>query len=113
MKNYRMPIIGGVLGIACGLVSHTSFLEGKWANLIVWGLAGIVFGLFLRDTRQIVWAGIAFGFLLSVTFLIAGFQGSANNLPAFLLLTLVLSVFGIGGGLAAVFIGSRVRRLFR
>ena len=53
------------------------------------------------------------GFLLSVTFLISGFHGTSDKLPAFLLLTLVLSVLGIGAGVVAVFIGSRVRRLFR
>jgi|SRR5579859_1052039 len=113
MKPYKMPIFGAVVGIACGLASNTSWLAGKWANLIVWAVAGIVLGLFVAGGRQFVWTGVVFGFLMSVSFLISGFGGTPDKLPAFLLLTLVLSVFGALGGLLAVFIGSRVRRLVR
>ena len=113
MKTYGMPIVGGVVGIACGLASNTPWLTGQWANLIVWALAGIALGLFVTSNRQIVWTGIVYGFLMAVTFLISGFRGASDKLPAFLLLTLLLSVLGALGGLVAVFIGSRVRRLFR
>jgi len=113
MKTYLMPIIGGVAGIACGLASNTPWLAGKWANLIVWAVAGIALGLFVDSGRQMVWTGVVYGFLMSVTFLISGFGGTSDKLPAFLVLTLLLSVLGALGGLAAVFIGSRLRRLVR
>ena len=64
MKPYIPAMIGGVLGIACGLASNTPWLVGQWANLIVWAVAGIALGLFVQDTRQIVWAGIAYGFFV-------------------------------------------------
>jgi hypothetical protein len=113
MKPTVMLIVSGLVGIACGLVSHSRFLEGQWANLVVWGIVGVALGWFTNGTRQIVWVGIVFGFLLSVSFLISGFQGSADKLPGFLILTLVLSVAGIVGGLAAVFVGSRLRRILQ
>jgi hypothetical protein len=54
-----------------------------------------------------------YGFFMSVTFLISGFQGSPDKLPGFLALTLGLSIVGALGGLVTVFIGSRLRRLIR
>ena len=112
MKPNLLLIISGVVGIACGLVSHTPFLEGQWLNLAVWGIVGIALGLFTIGTRLTIWAGLVYGFCLSVTFLVSGFQGSADKLPAFLLLTLVLSLVGALGGLVTVYVGSRLRRLF-
>src|SRR4051812_779788 len=93
IKPYAPAIAGGVVGLICGLVSHTSFLEGRWVNLIVWGLGGLGLGWFVQATRAMVWCGVVYGFVLAVTFLISGFQGSANNIPAFLILTLILSLF--------------------
>ncbi|SRR5258706_8139816 len=113
MKTYLLAIIAGVVGIACGLVSHTFLLEGQWFNLVVWGIAGIVLGVFAQGRRQFVGVGIVYGVFLSVTFLLSGFQGSPGNLPGFLVLTLLLSVVGALGGLVTVFIGSWLRKLFR
>src|SRR6266567_3668187 len=98
MKSYTMAIVAGVVGIACGLASHTFLLEGQWFNLVVWGLVGIALGFFVQARRQIVVVGIVYGVFLSVTFLLSGFQGTAGNLPGFLVLTLLLSVVGALGG---------------
>jgi hypothetical protein len=109
MKSNAILIASPLVGIACGLVSHLSFLEGKWLNLVLWGVVGVVLGLFASGRRQVVWAGVLFGFCMTVVFLISGFQGNPNQLPAFLVLTLVLSVVGVAGGLVSVFVGSRLR----
>ena len=113
MKRYTAAIIAGVVGIACGLVSHTYLLEGKWFNLIVWAIAGIVLGLFVLGRRQIVVVGVVYGIFLSVTFLLSDFQGTPGNLPGFLVLTLLLSVVGAVAGVVTVFIGSWLRARFR
>ena len=113
MKTYTVAIVAGVAGVVCGLVSHTSLLEGRWFNLVLWAIAGIALGWLVQGRAQIVWVGILYGFMMTATFLLSGFQGTAGNLPAFLVLTLALSVVGALGGLAAVFIGSRLRRLVR
>jgi hypothetical protein len=109
MKTNVLLIASAVAGIVCGLVSLTPFLAGQWANLVLWAVAGLVLGLFAAGRRMILWAGILFGVFLSFTFLLAGFQGSPDKLPGFLLLTLGLSVVGALGGLVTVFIGSRLR----
>ena len=113
MKSNLILIISALVGIACGLASQTSLLAGQWLTLIVWGIAGVVLGLFTPGGRVMVWAGIVYGFCLTVTFLISGFRGSADKLPGFLLLTLALSVVGAASGLVSVSVGSRLRSIIR
>src|SRR5450631_3179582 len=109
MKSYVMPVIAGVVGIASGLASNTPWLSGQWTNLIMWAVTGIVLGLFVAGRRLILWTGLVYGFIMSVTFLLSGFQGTSDKLPAFLVLTLGLSVVGGLGGLVTVFLGSWIR----
>jgi hypothetical protein len=113
VKSNLILFVSALVGIVCGLASNSRLLAGQWANLVVWGIAGIVLGLFASGRRVIVWAGILFGFFLSISFLILGFQGSSDKLPAFLVLTLGLSVIGAVGGLVTVFVGSRLRGIFK
>ena len=113
LKSNAIVLVAAVVGIACGLVSLTRLLAGQWINLIVWGLAGVVLGWYTSGRRLILWAGIVFGVCLTLSFLLAGFQGSPDKLPGFLLLTLGLSVVGAVAGVATVFVGARLRRLVR
>jgi hypothetical protein len=113
VKTRPLLLVSAVVGVAAGLVSLTPLLAGQWANLIVWALAGIVLGLFAKTGRDALWGGIVYGLFLTVTFLLAGFQGAPDKLPAFLLLTLALSVVGMLCGAACVWLGSRARRLIR
>ncbi len=113
MKAFALPVAAAVAGIAAGLASLTPLLAGKWTNLILWAVVGLVIGLFASGRRAILLAGIVYGVFLSFTFLLAGFGGSPDKLPQFLVLTLGLSVVGALGGVVTVFIGSRLRRLVR
>lgn len=113
MKSNPLLFVSALVGIVCGLASQSSLLAGQWLNLVVWGIAGVVLGLFANGRRVMIWAGIVYGFFLSVTFLISGFQGSPDKLPGFLVLTLALSVIGAIGGLVTVFIGSRLRGIVK
>jgi hypothetical protein len=113
VKIGALLLVSAVVGVACGLASLSPLLAGQWANLIVWALAGLLLGLFARSGRDALWGGLVYGLLLSVTFLLAGFQGAPDKLPAFLALTLALSVVGMLCGAACVWAGSRARRLIR
>jgi hypothetical protein len=113
MRLNTLLIIAAVVGIVCGIASDTIFVTAQWANLILWALAGIALGVFAVDRRAVVWTGIVYGVFLTATFLLVGFQGAPDKLPAFLVLTLGLSVGGALGGLATVFAGSQLRRFIR
>ena len=109
MKLTALLIIAAIVGIICGIASDTLFVTAQWANLILWALAGIGLGLFATGRRAVLWTGIVYGVFLSASFLLVGFQGAPDQLPAFLALTLGLSLVGALGGLVTVFAGSRLR----
>jgi hypothetical protein len=113
MKLNALLIIAAVVGIVCGIASDTIFVTAQWANLTLWALAGIGLGLFAIDRRAVIWTGITYGVFLTASFLLVGFQGAPDQLPAFLALTLGLSLVGALGGLATVFAGSRLRGIVR
>jgi hypothetical protein len=111
MKLSTLLIISAIVGIVCGIASVTVFVTAQWANLILWALAGIGLGFFAVGRRAVLWTGIVYGVFLSASFLLVGFQGTPDKLPAFLVLTLGLSVVGALGGIVTVFVGSQLRRL--
>src|SRR5262249_22474441 len=113
MQRYALLIAAAVAGLAAGLASVTPLLAGKWTNLVLWAVVGLVIGWFASGRREGLIAGIVYGVILSFTFLLAGFGGTPDRLPGFLLLTLGLSVVGALGGVVTVFMGSRLRRLVR
>jgi hypothetical protein len=113
MKLNTLLIIAAIVGIICGIASDTLLVAAQWANLILWALAGIGLGFFALGRQAVLWAGIVYGVFLTVTFLLVGFQGAPDKLPAFLLLTLAISVVGALGGLATVFAGSKLRGILK
>ena len=113
MKLNTLLIISAVVGIVCGIASDTILVTAQWANLILWALAGIGLGFFAVDRPAVLWTGIVYGVFLTASFLLVGFQGAPDKLPAFFVLTLGLSVGGALGGLATMFAGSQLRRIVR
>lgn len=100
-----------VAGFLLGVASTRLFFIG-WYNLILWGVVGVALGYFAESRREALLAGVAYGLLLTVTFLVSGFQGSYNVLVAFLILTLGLCVPGIAGGMITAWIGQWLRMRF-
>ena len=113
MKLTTLLIIAAVAGIICGIASDTILVGAQWANLILWALAGIGLGFLAVGRRAVLWTGIVYGVFVTATFLLVGFQGAPDKLPAFLLLTLAISAVGALGGLVTVFAGSILRRVVR
>jgi hypothetical protein len=102
--------VGIFAGVICGLLSTHSVLSGSWFNILFWGVAGAILGFFVPERREVLWSGGLYGFFLSISFLFFGFQGSSDKIVGFAVFSLILSVVGIAGGIASVFIGSWVRR---
>jgi uncharacterized membrane protein SirB2 len=105
-------LISALVGIACGELSTHTFIAGTWWNLLFWAAAGIVLGYFALSRKEILWNGAIFGFCLTIAFLFSGFEGTIDKLPSFALLSLGLSVVGILGGVATLFVGSWLRARF-
>jgi hypothetical protein len=98
------------VGVVCGYLSAHAFSIGWW-NIIFWGAAGIILGLFMKGKNEVMRTGLWFGFFLSLSFLLNGFQGTSDKLPVFILFSLALSIVGAFGGWLAVFLGSKLRSL--
>src|SRR5262249_27437798 len=111
MQRYALLIAAAVAGLAAGLASITPLLAGKWTNLVLWAVLGLVIGWVAQGRPEGFIAGIVYGVVLSFAFLLAGFGGTPDKLPGYLLLTVGLSLVGALGGVATVFVGSRLRRL--
>ena len=108
----RQRWIAVVLGIISGILSTHVLLIG-WGNLIFWGLTGVVLGFFVIGKREVIWSGALFGFFLSVSFLLSGFQGASDKFLVFTLFSLALSIVGMGGGIVSVFLGSWIRKKYK
>jgi hypothetical protein len=97
-------------GIAAGYVSSHGVLEGSWTNLILWGLIGMILGIFAHDRKSILVTGAMYGFCLLVSFLFGGYQGSADSIRGFVMLSIVLSLIGILCGIVSVYLGGKYLR---
>jgi len=107
MITQRWSAIG--LGIACGFLSAYTLGFASWWNLLLWAIAGVALGYFVVGTREVLWCGALYGFFLSMAFLLPFFRGASDQLLAFTILTLALTVVSIAGALASVVVGSWIR----
>lgn len=112
MKGINV-IAASLLGVLLGALGNQGVLRGSWLNLAVWGLAGGALGLFIADRKQATRAGLAYGASLLLAFMLSGFGGTADKLPGFLLLTLVITALGTLCGWIAVSAGSLLRRTLK
>lgn len=108
-------VLSIIVGVLIGFLSAKSFFNATWTALILWYLVGLVLGTLCFDRMSVMYSGIIYGILLTVSFLIFGFQGSPDKLVGFIVFALILSIFGALGGLIATFsgyfIGKKLKRL--
>ena len=112
MKTKFSLISSVVVGIVFGILSNYSILFGSWINLVVWAIIGLLIGLFIEEKRFIKWSGIFYGFFLTLSFLISGFQGNLNKIIIFSLFSIFLSVIGAFCGWFLVFVGNWIKTKF-
>ena len=106
-------IIAVIAGIATGLLSTFPVELGMIASLSSWGVAAIVLGLFVNGRRTTVISGILFGVFLSIAFLYSRFGGTADKLLAYSVFVAIMSIAGALGGVVGLFVGSKLRTLFK
>jgi hypothetical protein len=112
MKRKLSLLSSALIGIIFGVLSNYSILFGSWVNLVVWAVVGLLIGLFIEDKIFIKWAGIFYGFFLTSSFLISGFQGSSNKIIGFSVLSIAISVVGAFCGWFIVFLGNWIKGRF-
>jgi hypothetical protein len=110
MKAILSVLTSSLVGVVFGILANYTVLQGSWFNLVVWALVGLLIGAFIEEARFIRWSGICYGTFLTAAFLVSGFQGSADKIPAFTLLTLVLCVVGAFCGWCLVVTGNWLKR---
>ena len=109
MKSRHMPITAILISIILGFLSTHAFSLGYY-NLVLWGVVGAGLGFFCSNKKTAIWVGTVYGFCLSVSFLLSGFQGAANKFLAFALFSLGLSMIGAVGGLTTSYIGCWIKK---
>ncbi len=103
MKKSAVAVLAG---IALGVLGARYVFVGSWWNLVPWSVAGIALG-FWGTRNESVLNGGAYGFVLSLAFLIAGYTGKlslASRIPFFL----VLGAFGAMCGVLLAIVGFKV-----
>ena len=114
MKTSSALIGVALVGVVFGVLANHSILLGSWLNLIVWAVVGLLLGFFIEQKRFVNGVGISYGFFLTLAFLISGFQGTADKIPSFALISFVLSILGAFCGWVLVLTASWIKmRLFR
>jgi uncharacterized membrane protein (UPF0136 family) len=113
MKPMYPFFIAALAGAICGVLSTHGLVFLQWWSLLFWALVGGAVGYFCANRKQAIWAGLIYGFVLSVAFLLSGFQGSSDQFPAFAALSLALSVIGAIGGAISSFVGYWIREVMR
>ena len=106
-------ISSALLGIVFGVLTNYSILSGSWMNLGVWAVIGLLIGLFIEDKKFVMWSGLYYGFFVTISFLISGFEGTSDKLIGFIFLSLVLGLIGALCGWCLVFVSNWVKRKFR
>ncbi len=109
MKPNQLILLSILVGIICGFLSADVFLIGFW-NLAFWGVTGVVLGLFSETKDMVIKSGIAYGFFLSMFFLLIGFHGASDKLGGFVIFSLALSIIGVIGGILSLSIGKWLRK---
>ena len=94
-----------VLGTVLGLLGARYLFVGSGLSLIPWGLVAVLTGVLSPTRRAAVAGAAAYGFTLALTFMVAGYDGTAtvvSRLPFFG----ILGLFGAGCAAVLALMGS-------
>ena len=97
-------IIVALVGVLLGSFISKYLFVGSWLNLVLWGTVGVSIGWFAQSKKESLADGALFGFVLSFSFMMAGYGGSMSRISRVLPFS-VLGVFGAICGMALGIIG--------
>ena len=108
--------LGAATGLSLGLISAHTLFAHSWTALILWGIVGLGVGGVLPKHEGARFqtahtAGTMYGFFVSASFLIFGFQGASSQFPRFLVVVVILGLAGAACGLVLSMVGQKTRDL--
>ena len=112
MTSRQAFAVSAVFGAAVGYASTFTILETSWIAVVPWGLLALGVGIMSNDRKAALWNGAAFGYFMSLAFLIGSFHGANDKLGSFTLFAFVLSAFGGACGLMLAWLGHYLRKMF-
>ncbi len=104
--------VSGIVGLLTGLVSAHSLFAHSATAIYFWGVIGLILGLF-APYPKVQKIGLVYGFTMMLSFLLFGFQGKSDKLLNFTALAVGLSVVSALCGWLSVFLGAKIKLLFR
>ncbi|MGA9594721.1 MAG: hypothetical protein WBV06_01075 [Acidimicrobiia bacterium] len=92
-----MRLAPAAVGVVLGVAGATVILVGSGLILVPWAIVGLGIGWMSADARAARVNGLLYGFALSLSFLVAGYEGDASLLTVTVTFA-VLSLFGAACG---------------
>jgi len=108
----KIILIAGSLGLVLGAIVSKYLFVGSWLNLILWGVFGVGIGFYAGKLRAALVAGAIYGFVLSFSFMMAGYEGTMSRASRILPFS-VLGLFGAICGVILAVIGYLAAKKFR
>lgn len=94
----KKMLLAATVGIVFGFIATHYLLVGSYLNLFVWVVAAMVLGYMANSKRQGAYIGAAFGFCLTMAFMISGYTGQqavVTRLLPFAIIALVGAACGL------------------
>jgi hypothetical protein len=101
-------LLSALLGVITGFITIHSPLAASWLSIFLWIAVGIAVVFFSSDRKTALYAGATFGFFDIASWLLSGFQGTADKIGSFHILTLALSALGAVCGLMGSYIFAKI-----
>jgi len=101
----KVNVISAIISLL--IVAGIGYFGGPVYVLIIWGGVGLAIGAFSAGRRSSLINGALFGFAVSYSFMISGYEGSAP-LSSRLLLFALLGLFGAMCGLILGLLGNKI-----
>jgi hypothetical protein len=103
-------VLAAACGVALGSLSAHAIFSGSALVLIPWAIGCLLIGSVVRHVVTALVASAAFGFAVSITFLVGGYAGD-GPLAAALGIFCALAGLGAAGAAAVGLAANRVARL--
>ena len=107
--NILLPVI---FGLVLGFVNAKILFVGSAFSLIPWAIVGAFVGFLTNKKKDAVLSGALYGFVLSVVFIISGYNGT-RPLIAVMPFFILLGLFGAVCGLVLGLVGYLLKLLLK